>query len=77
MSKSFYHYMMKYRNGSKLDPFGVVAKVIYEDHSFPKQSTDYDEISSYLETSGLLATMTLFDEVWDIYIQETLSSNQL
>ncbi|PDM36957.1 hypothetical protein CMV37_27765, partial [Bacillus cereus] len=35
-----------------------------------KQSEDYDEISSYLELSGMLASMSIFDEAWELYIQD-------
>ena len=70
MNKSFYHYMMKYRHGRKTDSLTQLATKIYEDYSFPKQSSDYDEISSYLELNGLLMTMAIFDEAWDYYVTE-------
>ncbi|WP_379968355.1 YozE family protein [Ectobacillus sp. sgz5001026] len=71
MSKSFYHYMMKYRHSTKADLYAIIATVIYEDHSFPKYSNDYEEISSYLEVSGLLDSMTMFDQAWETYLLET------
>lgn len=69
MNKSFYHYMMKYRDGYRQDGLTVLAVKMYEDHSFPKQSFDYEEISSYLELSGMLDGMSIFDQAWDTYIQ--------
>lgn len=69
MRKSFYHYMMKYRDSYYQDELTVLARKMYEDHSFPKQSYDYEEISSYLELSGLLESMSIFDQAWDTYIQ--------
>ncbi|WP_028399615.1 YozE family protein [Ectobacillus panaciterrae] len=70
MNKSFYHYMMKYRDSYQKDDLTVLAIKMYDDHSFPKQSAEYDEISSYLELSGLLESMTIFDQAWEKYVQE-------
>ncbi|WP_409301187.1 YozE family protein [Peribacillus sp. SCS-155] len=68
--KSFYHFLMKYRQPKKLDDITAFANDAYEDHGFPKQSTDYDEISRYLEMNGhYITTMALFDKAWDLYIQ--------
>lgn len=47
--KSFYHYLLKYRHPKPKDSISEFANQAYEDHSFPKTSTDYHEISSYLE----------------------------
>ncbi|RBN42196.1 hypothetical protein DMN50_06210, partial [Priestia megaterium] len=47
--KSFYHYIMKFRSNKKHDRMGEFARSAYDDHSFPKSSTNYDELSSYLE----------------------------
>ncbi len=42
----------------------------YHDHSFPKYSQDYDQISNYLELEGsYLPSLTLFDDVWELYIE--------
>ncbi|WP_110112236.1 YozE family protein [Bacillus sp. CGMCC 1.16541] len=66
--KSFYHYMMKYRSNAKGDPIGEFARSAYDDHSFPKSSTDYHEISSYLEMNGhYLESMSVFDDAWELY----------
>ena len=47
---------------------GEFARSAYDDHSFPKSSTDYDELSSYLELNGhYLSSMTVFDEAWELY----------
>ncbi|UOY92941.1 YozE family protein [Ectobacillus sp. JY-23] len=69
MTKSFYHYMMKYRDTFQRDDLSDLAQIMYEDHSFPKQSNDYEEISSYLELSGLLPNMSVFDSAWEYYLQ--------
>jgi uncharacterized protein YozE (UPF0346 family) len=70
MNKSFYHYMMKYRASYQKTPMSQLAAAMYEDHSFPKQSSDYHEISSYLELNGILDNMSVFDEAWERFVQE-------
>jgi uncharacterized protein YozE (UPF0346 family) len=68
MIKSFYHFLMKYRHPSSKDPINAFANHAYLDHSFPKTSENYHEISSYLELNGhYLSSMTVFDEVWELY----------
>ncbi|MDQ0271977.1 YozE family protein [Cytobacillus purgationiresistens] len=69
MSKSFYHFLMKYRHPEPPDAISIFANNAYEDHSFPKISQDYHELSSYLELNALyLESMTVFDEAWELYI---------
>ncbi|MCY8909235.1 YozE family protein [Bacillus atrophaeus] len=69
--KSFYHYLMKYRNPKPKDSISEFANQAYEDHSFPKMSSDYHEISSYLELNAdYLDTMATFDEAWEKYETE-------
>lgn len=68
MNKTFYHFLMKYRHPSPNDSISMFANQAYEDHSFPKTSEDYHEISSYLELNGLyLESMTIFDDAWQLY----------
>ncbi len=62
--------MMKHRASLIKNEVSDLAEAMYDDLSFPKQSEDYDEISSYLELSGLLDSMSIFDEAWELYIQE-------
>ncbi len=64
--KSFYHYLMKYRHPKPQDAISQFANQAYEDHGFPKTSSDYHELSSYLELSAdYLETMATFDEAWE------------
>lgn len=51
--------MMKHRASLKQNEISDLAEAMYEDLSFPKQTEDYDAISSYLELSGLLASMSI------------------
>lgn len=70
LKKSFYHYMMKHRAALMKNEISQFAEAMYDDLSFPKQSDQYEEISSYLELSGMLESMSIFDEAWDLYVQE-------
>ena len=68
MAKSFYHFLMTYRHPAPKDEVGIFANDACRDHRFPKMSRNYREISSYLELKGsYLATMTVFDEAWELY----------
>nr|WP_263326053.1 YozE family protein [Neobacillus sp. Marseille-Q6967] len=68
MSKSFYHFLMKYRHPVPKDKISLFANHAYIDHDFPKTSKDYHEISSYLEFNGqYLDSMSTFDEAWELY----------
>lgn len=69
MAKSFYHFLMKYRHPQPKDPVSQFANHAYNDHGFPKGSSDYNELSLYLELNGhYLKSMSIFDEVWEVYI---------
>jgi uncharacterized protein YozE (UPF0346 family) len=70
MSKSFYHFLMKYRHPKPKDSVSVFANEAYLDHSFPKTSKEFNEISNYLEFNGYyLNSMAVFDEAWELYVQ--------
>lgn len=71
MMSSFYRYLLKFRDGKKDDPVVRFANGVYYDHSFPKTSADYDEISRYLEMNGdYLESMSIFDEAWERFLHE-------
>ena len=68
--RPFYLYLMRYRQPKDLDAVTKFANYAYEDHGFPKQSADYDELSSYLELNGdYLDSMAVFDKVWEEYLE--------
>lgn len=70
MAKSFYHFLMRYRNGGNRDEISQFANDAYFDHSFPTQSKNYDEISRYLEIDvDYLPSMSVFDQAWDLFLQ--------
>ena len=66
---SFYTFLMKYSANKKIDDITKLANLVYEDSTFPKQSSDFDEISTYLETHANFAfNLSLFDEIWEQYL---------
>ncbi|MDC3412979.1 YozE family protein [Aquibacillus sp. 3ASR75-11] len=71
--RSFYHYMMRFR-GSKLhEEESQLAEWMFHDSNFPKQSTNYDEISSYLEWNiPFTNALRVFDHIWDEYLANEL-----
>ena len=69
MAKTFYHFLMKYRHPSPKDKISRFANHAYLDHDFPKTSSDYHEISLYLELNGAyMESMAVFDEAWELYL---------
>ena len=75
MSKSFYHFLMKYRHPAPKDVISTFANNAYLDHGFPKTSKDYHELSSYLELNGqYLDSMSIFDEAWDLFLISEIKS---
>ncbi|HWL24040.1 MAG TPA: YozE family protein [Ureibacillus sp.] len=68
MNKSFYHFVLTFRGGDWSDQKSRFAESAFFDHGFPKTSTSFEEISSYIETKADEALSTAaFDELWDIY----------
>lgn len=68
MRESFYHFMKNQRDPNKKDQMTKLAFHIADDGMFPKTSSDYDEISRYLETNvDYVPSMVLFEEAWDKY----------
>ncbi|WMJ15289.1 YozE family protein [Geobacillus proteiniphilus] len=71
MAKSFYRYLLRFRHGHQEDPVARFANGAHEDHSFPKGSADYEELSGYLELNGdYLESMVVFDELWEQFLHE-------
>lgn len=69
--RSFYQFLLTYRGKLKSDDKGKLADWAFADHGFPKQATDYNEISNYLEwNSPFPDALKVFDELWNIYDNE-------
>ncbi len=73
MHKSFYHYLMKYREETPGDEIAAFANDAFADHSFPKGADEYDTLSRYLEMDvDYLPSMSVFDTAWEKYEQDEL-----
>ncbi|MEB2282811.1 YozE family protein [Lysinibacillus xylanilyticus] len=69
MKKSFYLYVLTFRGGDWSDPKVRFAEEMFHEHNFPKQSSEFDELSSYIEsyaTDNL--KIEVFDELWPLYL---------
>lgn len=69
MKKSFYLYVLTFRGGDYSDQKVRFAEEMFPEHNFPKQSTDFEELSTYIEsfaTDNL--TTEAFDELWALYV---------
>jgi uncharacterized protein YozE (UPF0346 family) len=59
---------MTYRGKLKPNDESRLAEWAYKTFDFPKHSSNYDEISKYLETnSPFPGALTVFDELWEVY----------
>lgn len=71
--KTFYEFILTYRGKLSADDKCKLADWVFQDHDFPKQSTNYSEISDYLEwNSPFVNALSIFDELWEIYELEQL-----
>lgn len=67
MTKTFYQFVQTFRGGS--DAFAYFAEAAFEDHGFPKQSTDFNELSDYVEMQqDSYMTTAVFDALWALYV---------
>ncbi|WP_079709650.1 YozE family protein [Paraliobacillus ryukyuensis] len=70
--RSFYQYMMRFRGAKQVTNETRLADWIFHDHSFPKQSRSYDEISRYLEWNiPFTEALQVFDRLWEQYQEDT------
>ena len=64
MKQSFYLFILTYRDPYKKDDKTAFANRVSEDIGFPKQMTDYLELSGeYTEF------MSVFDELFEVYVE--------
>jgi len=50
------------------DDFSRFAEAMFLDHSFPRASKDFEQLSRYLEERAHpIMKVTVFDEIWDEY----------
>lgn len=69
--RSFYHFLMTFRNEKRSDDESMLADWAFHEHDFPKHSADYNEISNYLEWNSPFANaLTVFDELWSGFLND-------
>lgn len=69
MRKSFYTWLMAQRNPKSNLPVAILADYIFNETTFPKQSSDFNEISSYLEEYASFSfSLSQFDDIWEEYL---------
>lgn len=70
MRAPFYTFLMRHRAPAEKDDVTRLANLAFGDPLFPKQSRNFDEVSSYLETyAPFYFNLRLFDEIWQLYLE--------
>lgn len=69
MRRSFYTWLMTQRNAKSQEPLAVFADLAFEDSTFPKHATEFEELSSYLEEGHLDFNLSEFDRIWELYLE--------
>ncbi|MBZ5202612.1 YozE family protein [Planomicrobium chinense] len=68
MKRSFYQFALKYRGKVRPDDFSRFADAMFLDHSFPKSSEDFEDLSRYIEEKAHpVMKASTFDAIWDEY----------
>ena len=68
MTKSFYQYLIKFKNNQINSQISEFANNAFYDNSFPIYEKDYHKLCEYLELNApYLSSMTIFDEVYEMY----------
>ncbi|WP_270332777.1 YozE family protein [Ligilactobacillus acidipiscis] len=68
---TFYQFLMTLRDPDDYDEVVQFANNTFYDQSFPKQQTNYQKLSQYLEMNGnYLPSMTIFDDAWQQYLEK-------
>ncbi|GKS80433.1 UPF0346 protein [Ligilactobacillus pabuli] len=71
ITMTFYRFLMTLRDPDDYSEVAQFANNAFYDQSFPKQATDYDSLSQYLELNGnYLPSMTIFDDAWQQYLEK-------
>lgn len=69
MRKSFYSWLMTERNPKSQEPIAILADLVFAESDFPKQATDFDEVSRFLEEKASFAfSLSDFDNIWETYL---------
>lgn len=71
MNQTFYEYMMRFADSGGREPLTRLANTMRGDIAFPKQSDDFNELSSHLEShSNYSKLLVVFDDAWSQYQSE-------
>lgn len=70
MRKSFYSWLMTERNPKSQLSKAVLADLVFADSTFPKHTSDFDEVSRYLEEHACFSfPLSDFDTIWQEYLE--------
>ncbi|MCZ2258250.1 YozE family protein [Sporosarcina sp. G11-34] len=68
MNKSFYQFALSFRGGRKDDLQAQFAESMFNDLSFPKEETEFDLISRYVEEKADAGMRSVvFDDLYKLY----------
>lgn len=68
--KSFYSWLMSERNPKSQQPLAILADHVFNEWDFPKQSSDFEEISHFLEEKASFDfDMREFDAIFEQYLE--------
>jgi uncharacterized protein YozE (UPF0346 family) len=64
--KTFYEFVLTYRGA--VNEKGYFAEAVFEDSLFPRRTSNFHELSQYVEMNADAYMKTsIFDEIWDEY----------
>ena len=68
MNRSFYQFTLSFRGGKKKDVLAEFAESMFKDLSFPKEETEFDPLSRYVEEKADAGMRSIvFDELYALY----------
>lgn len=68
MNRSFYQFALSFRGGGKKDEKSRFAESMFQDLSFPKDETNFDPLSRYVEEKADVEMRSVvFDELYKLY----------
>ena len=68
MNRSFYQFTLSFRAGAKDDLKAQFAESMFDDLSFPKDETEFDPLSRYVEEKADAEMRSIvFDELYKLY----------
>ena len=69
MNRTFYQFTLSYRGGGKDDEKAVFAEGMFKDLSFPKEETEYDPLSRYIEEKQMQKCVQSYSTNYIIFIK--------